>query len=292
MLQTMNIEHIYYFVTVVETNSITQAARQLKRDRTTISNAISNLEADLDLTLFTRQGRSIKLTPVGQDLYRHARNLVLQHQSFYNHSLSLQANIESQLNIGYDNFVSSQDIVKIERAIYSRFPNTQLHWHYVDDKNNFVQLQKGRLDLCYLLFKNQDVPEVIQAAHLKPTNLIAVASPRQYAYIDEVRSFNSLRNKTLIAFNELENAIRLDRIPRVQNVGTLEQVIRLLQVKPSWALAPESAVREDIALDKLMQINLDITQGLPIQRVMTWKMTSEIGQVKRWLIDNSAELLN
>lgn len=292
MLQTMNIEHIYYFVTTVETNSITKAARQLQRDRTTISNAISNLEADLNLSLFIRQGRSLKLTPVGEDLYRHARNLILQHQSFYNHSLSLQANIESQLNIGYDNFVSSEDIAKIVQATYSRFPNAQLHWHYISDKNNFEQLIQDNLDICYLLFKNQDVPEVVQVAHLKPTKLIAVASARQTLSTEEMTNFSSLRNKTLIAYNELENAIRLDRVPTVQRVGTLDQAVRLLQVKPSWALVPESAVREDIASDKLVQINLDITQGLPIQRVMTWEMTNEIGQVKRWLIDNSSGLLN
>jgi len=60
------------FVQVVETKSMSQAAKQLGVSKSTISKSISRLEETLSLRLLERNSRNIWVTAEGQTLYQHA----------------------------------------------------------------------------------------------------------------------------------------------------------------------------------------------------------------------------
>ena len=60
------------FVTLVESGQFTRAAQQLSISKSTVSQAISDLEAYLGLQLIKRNGRSFQLTEAGQLYYEEA----------------------------------------------------------------------------------------------------------------------------------------------------------------------------------------------------------------------------
>ncbi len=54
---SLSLEQLQAFVTTVETGSFSAAARHLGKAQSAISTAVSNLEIDLDNSLFVRSGR-------------------------------------------------------------------------------------------------------------------------------------------------------------------------------------------------------------------------------------------
>ncbi|ROR27525.1 DNA-binding transcriptional LysR family regulator [Mobilisporobacter senegalensis] len=71
MEQNLSLYHI--FNTVAETGNISKAAKELYISQPAISKAISKLEQNLDIPLFIRNSRGVKLTDEGKVLYEHTR---------------------------------------------------------------------------------------------------------------------------------------------------------------------------------------------------------------------------
>lgn len=68
----INYKQLYYFWNVAKYGGITRAAEQLFLTPQTISGQLSELEQSLEVSLFTRNGRRLTLTPAGQLAYSHA----------------------------------------------------------------------------------------------------------------------------------------------------------------------------------------------------------------------------
>ena len=68
----LNFQHLYYFWMVAREGGISHASEVLDLSPSTISAQVSQLEKSLQVKLFRRVGRNIRLTDVGQIAYRYA----------------------------------------------------------------------------------------------------------------------------------------------------------------------------------------------------------------------------
>ena len=73
----MNLSQLYYFRKLAEVKHYTHAAEELFISQPTLSNSISQLERELGIPLFEREGRKIKLTKYGEEFYQYATEAVL-----------------------------------------------------------------------------------------------------------------------------------------------------------------------------------------------------------------------
>jgi LysR family transcriptional regulator, transcriptional activator of nhaA len=71
-MEWLNYHHLLYFWTVARAGSVARACEQLRLAQPTISGQIRALEQSLGEKLFTRSGRGLALTEVGQVAYRYA----------------------------------------------------------------------------------------------------------------------------------------------------------------------------------------------------------------------------
>ncbi|BAK98790.1 LysR family transcriptional regulator [Oscillibacter valericigenes Sjm18-20] len=62
----MNLKQLQYFQTIAELEHYTRAAEKLYVSQSTLSHAIQELETELNVKLFTRNGRNVKLTKYGK----------------------------------------------------------------------------------------------------------------------------------------------------------------------------------------------------------------------------------
>ncbi len=69
----MNLLHLRYFVELAGTQHYTRAAEALCITQPTLSHAISQLEFELGLPLFEKQGRNVRLTHNGEQFLEYAR---------------------------------------------------------------------------------------------------------------------------------------------------------------------------------------------------------------------------
>src|SRR4051794_8126592 len=67
----MELRQIQYFIEVAKREHVTEAAVSLHVAQSAVSRQIVNLEAELGVDLFIREGRNVKLTPIGRTFLEH-----------------------------------------------------------------------------------------------------------------------------------------------------------------------------------------------------------------------------
>ncbi len=93
----MNLKQLYYFKRLSETEHYTEAASSLCITQPSLSHAISELEKELGVALFARQGRNVKITQNGKRFLPYVEDALA---SLENGRMTLQKNgAENKENI-------------------------------------------------------------------------------------------------------------------------------------------------------------------------------------------------
>lgn len=95
----MQIEKLEYVVEVARTGSISSAARNLHVTLPAVSQAISGLEADLSITLFTRSRSGAVPTAEGKLFIKKAAELLAKYEELKDTARSVSANLTGELRI-------------------------------------------------------------------------------------------------------------------------------------------------------------------------------------------------
>src|SRR5690625_3545972 len=72
----MELRQIKYFIEVAKREHVTKAANALHVAQSAVSRQIFNLEAELGVDLFIREGRNVKLTAVGKIFLEHMEQAI------------------------------------------------------------------------------------------------------------------------------------------------------------------------------------------------------------------------
>lgn len=72
----MNVTQLEMFIAVAETGSISAAARRIHRVPSNLTTRIQQLEASLDVPLFIREHRRLRLSPAGHDFLDYSRRIL------------------------------------------------------------------------------------------------------------------------------------------------------------------------------------------------------------------------
>lgn len=74
----MRIQQLDYLIKIADTQSITQAAKELYISQPSLSNAMKELEKEMDVTLFHRSQKGVTLTSQGEEFLSYARQIIEQ----------------------------------------------------------------------------------------------------------------------------------------------------------------------------------------------------------------------
>jgi DNA-binding transcriptional LysR family regulator len=77
----MDLDQLSTFAQIVESGSLTAAARARRRSLPSVSRQLRALEEDLGVTLIRRTTRRLAITPEGRDLYEHAARILREVQA-------------------------------------------------------------------------------------------------------------------------------------------------------------------------------------------------------------------
>jgi DNA-binding transcriptional LysR family regulator len=176
------------FTKIVDAQSVSRAARELRVPRATIGRRLQRLEERLGVRLLRRTTRSLVLTDAGESLYRHAR-------------LALDAVREAELSVKRSDDsvrgelrVSAPPITKpsfyaMLNAFLLAHPEVNLQIHFT---TQHVDLKRAGYDVA-LRGSSQLEPGLV-ARMLGRTALVAVASPAYLARSGPLRTPRDLRN--------------------------------------------------------------------------------------------------
>jgi LysR family transcriptional activator of nhaA len=74
-MKHLNYHHLFYFWSVAKEGNLTRAAQRLNVSQSALSSQIRQLQEQLGYALFSRDGRSLRLTEVGHVVLQYAENI-------------------------------------------------------------------------------------------------------------------------------------------------------------------------------------------------------------------------
>lgn len=153
---TLDLDLLRAFVAVVESGSFTAAANVVGRSQSAVSQKVLRLEDALNLRVFERTSRSLKLTDDGERVLAAGRRLLAQYDAFM-HELRAPAQ-PTRLRLGVsENLVQAQLPVILAR-FGERFPAVQLELSTGSSQELIDSYEAGLLDIVFAKRKREGSP--------------------------------------------------------------------------------------------------------------------------------------
>ncbi|WP_334174522.1 LysR substrate-binding domain-containing protein [Pseudoxanthobacter sp.] len=122
----MNLEALDCFVKIAEVRSLSAAAKLHGLPKSTLSLKLRQLEADLGVALFAREGRGLDLTDAGTELLRHAQTILRSCESARSAVAEASAEVAGTLRIGATGEFGTAFNAQMLYAFRQRYPLVQL----------------------------------------------------------------------------------------------------------------------------------------------------------------------
>lgn len=196
----MRIQQLQYIIKIVEVGSMSEAAKQLFITQPSLSNAVKDLEREMNIQIFIRQPRGITLTREGTEFLSYARQVVEQADLLIERYTGKQ--VKKQLFA-----VSAQHYAFVVNAfvhLLRDYDMTQYEltlretrtYEIIEDVKNF----RSEVGVLYLNDFNRDVlTKLFDENQLKFTHLFT-AKPHVF-----VSRQSPLANKEKVTLKDLED---------------------------------------------------------------------------------------
>lgn len=136
------------FVAVARQEHVTRAAQQLGMPQPTLSRALSRLERDLGVSLFARQGRTLRLTRAGV-MFRDAAERALAEVERAAESVRLEADpAGGRIAFGFLHTLGPETVPGLLRAFRADHPRVRFQLVQTYGEAMVERLLAGSLDLC------------------------------------------------------------------------------------------------------------------------------------------------
>lgn len=146
MRRDLDLSLLRAFLAVLETGSITSAARLLNRTQAAVSLQVKRLEESLGQLLFDRDHKRLTLTPFGEQLIGHARRLVAMNDSVLEQMTTPAFEGEVRLGIPVD--IIPTYAAPILRRFNARWPSVRVSLVASNSHDLVEDLDGGRIDLA------------------------------------------------------------------------------------------------------------------------------------------------
>ena len=196
----MRIQQLQYFIKIVETGSMNEAAKQLYITQPSLSNAVRNLETEMGIQIFIRNPKGITLTKDGMEFLSYARQILEQ-------TALLEERYKGD-NTSRELFsVSSQHYAFVVNAFVALFNGTDMTqyelflretrtWEIIDDVKNF----RSEIGVLFLNSYNRDVLTKLFDDNSLIATTLFTTTPHIF-----VSKSNPLANRKKLSMKDLED---------------------------------------------------------------------------------------
>jgi DNA-binding transcriptional LysR family regulator len=138
------VRRLTYFAAIARAGTIRAAARELGVSVPVLSSALSELEAELGLTLATRSTRSFQLTSAGEAVYARAQSILSQLDSVLTLATT-DRRLDGQLGITLPIELTASWLPERLARYRSEHPNVSIS---IDARDEVVELRDSAIDIA------------------------------------------------------------------------------------------------------------------------------------------------
>ena len=275
-------EALTAFVEAVACGSFSAAARRLRKSQSTISTAISNLEADLGVALFDRATRHPTLTPQGEQVLSYVKAILAASDRLDELAISLSDETEARLTFVLSDTLHPDVLEDLLQQFDRRFPHTEFECLIGEDEDVIDLLQKERAQVGLIEARDSYPTEIgstrlplqtAMAIYVAPAHPLAAQGRVTW---DELHSWRELRLSTFLA-SSLE--------PAKGQVWSAPNYLLLLSMTVQglgWCILPCALVEEFAGSGTLVALNSPgWTRAISVD--LLWNKKAPPGKAGSWL---------
>jgi DNA-binding transcriptional LysR family regulator len=143
----MDLRQLRFFVAIAEERNFTRAAERLHIAQPAVSVAIRNLEEQLGLSLFSREGKKVTLTAEGEVFLGHAREILARVHNAEREMGEMRGLEMGQVRIGVPAQLGSYYFPQLLFAFKQRYPKLRCGVYEYGTRRIGELLSKGALEL-------------------------------------------------------------------------------------------------------------------------------------------------
>jgi DNA-binding transcriptional LysR family regulator len=285
---TPTFDQLRVFLTVVDTGSFAGAARKLGRATSVISYSITNLEAQLGVSLFDRDTtKKPQLTEAGRAVLSEARSIAHGIGGLRAKVKGLLDGLESEVHLALDVMLPARRVVDALKAFREAFPTVTLRLHIealgavaqmVLDRGATIGIS-GPLDMEINGLERIGVGFVELVPVAAPDHPLALAGRNAPgAGRDHVQLVLTDRSTLTQGW---EFAVLGTRTWRLADLGSKHM---LLREGIGWGNMPVPMIREDLDSGRLVRLDMPDCKGGPYRLQAVYRTDPPPGPAASYLI--------
>ena len=284
-----SLDQLQIFLAIVDEGSFNAAAKRLGRAISAISYGLANLEAQLGVLLFSREGsRRPVLTDAGRALVANARSVASEVDALTARVRAMGQGLETELTVALDVMIPSAKVAAILRDFQEFFPTVDLRLHVEALGAVAALLLDGEAQLGVSGPVLVDDP-ALERRMVGEVAMVPVAAPghplARMAAIVEGASRHHLQ------------LVLTDRSPltrgrdfgvagtRTWRLADLGAKHALLVEGIGWGNMPLHTVASDIAAGRLVQLALPEDPATRYGLYAQWRRDCPGGPAREWLLE-------
>jgi DNA-binding transcriptional LysR family regulator len=290
MLEGITLDQLRVFIAAAEERSFSAAGRKLNRAQSVVSQSVANLEAQLGLTLFAREGRYPVLTEAGGILLADARAVTGGLAALKARARGMAAGVEPELAVAIDVMFPMSVLTCTAARFGEAFPMTPLRL-YVEALGGVAQavLERhcsigvvGTLPLAAAPLVNERLLNVQIIFVAAPSHPLAKLRTGITEYDLNQHVQLVLTDRTALSKDQ-EFSVVSARNWRLADLGAKHEFLR---AGLGWGGMPLELVQRDLAEGALVELALlERPNRINMAMSAAYRADTPPGPAGRWFIE-------
>lgn len=199
MKHQFELRHLTYFLAVAEEKHYRKAAEKLYISQPGLSRQIKKLEEFLEIKLFDRNNRNVRLTEAGKYLQKEIGILFNQLDNVIHHGQLIQQGLQGHLKIGYVGSAMQKIIPELLIIFRERHPGIKFHLQEMNNQVQIDRLYTGDIDIGFVRWAT--VPMGLSSHPVSKESFCLVLPADHQVSSDQIEDLSILENEAFILFD-------------------------------------------------------------------------------------------
>lgn len=279
----MTLEQLRALCAVVDQGGFHAASEVLFRSQSAVSVAIKNLEQELGISLFDRQGYRPVLTPEGQVIYGKASSILSRSEELTGIARHFAGGDEAEISIALSAIAPVEQVLDVIRQVSESAPATRMSLQIENMGGTLERLLEKEVDFA---IAERFMPVAnTEEVRLTSTEMVAVISP----------AFPLASRFPSVTVADLERYVQVvvrdtSRKQPKQSAGVLEGAPqwlvndfdmkkRMILSGSGWGRMPRHRVAEELAEGRLLQLSGRELEPLRVEMYLFRRLGEPMGPV-------------
>ena len=179
----MNLQQLEYFKVIAETKNFTEASNILSVTQPALSKAISKLEEELDVKLFQREGRNIKITKFGEAFLKYAKEALNEIERGKLKLKEMKNNNDMIISISSTNCIGATYIPFLISSFFNHNLKVKFNMDNQSTEEIIKGLKNGNIDFGFIS-DIEDLDKDIESVLVKNEEYVLIV-PRNHRLANE-----------------------------------------------------------------------------------------------------------